>query len=259
MLPLPGPHDALFVDFDGTLVDIAPRPSAVRVDPRVPKLLIRLAERLGGAVSIVSGRPIIQVARYLQPYNGAMVGIYGLERRDALGRMVTPVPIPELRTARRALADFANAHPGVVLEDKGIALALHYRSNPRQRDACEAIADEVAYASNGRLVVAPGKMVVEIHPSGATKGRAISEMLDQPPFRGRRPIYVGDDRPDEVAFDVVNQVEGISVFVGAGKESVARYRLADVPAVIAWLEAAAYADEASGARSGPTGHGKHFQ
>jgi trehalose 6-phosphate phosphatase len=87
-------------------------------------------------------------------------------------------------------------------------------------------------------------MVLEIHPSGATKGTAIADLLRGPPFRGRRPIYIGDDRPDEAAFDAVNRAEGVSVIVGPGDGSLARYRLADVPAVIAWLEAFAYADGA---------------
>jgi len=227
--------DALFLDFDGTLTELAATPDAVRVDRRVPALLDRLAHLLGGAVAVISGRPLFQLVRYLHGYEGAIAGIYGLERRGADGRLVIPVPVPELRAARRAMADFAASRSGVMLEEKGLALAFHFRADPRLGPDCAAFAERVARESGGRLVTSAGKMVIEIHPSAAGKDRAIAAFLDRPPFLGRRPVFVGDDRPDETAFSAVNAAGGVSVLVGARDATSAQYAVSDVPAVIDWL------------------------
>ena len=120
-------RDALFLDFDGTLAEIAISPRKVMVDPRVPALLIQLASRLDGAVAVVSGRPLRELVQFLRPFSGAMAGIHGLEWRNATGTTTSLSPIPNLDQARRAIVEFASTRPGVVVEDKGSALAIHYR------------------------------------------------------------------------------------------------------------------------------------
>lgn len=224
--------DALFLDFDGTLSEIAVNPRKVVVDPRIPALLIELSKRFDGAIAVVSGRTVAELDQLLKPFSGAMAGIHGLERRDTDGTMTAFSPTPELLSARRAMADFASTRPGILLEDKGSALALHYRTRPEEGYSCRTIARLVA---RGPLVVTRGKMVVEVHPDGMDKGRAIQTFLDQPPFKGRRPVYIGDDRPDEAGFGLVNRAGGVSILVGPAFRSVARYRLSGVADVISWL------------------------
>lgn len=233
--PAIGADSALFLDFDGTLVEIAPLPEAVQVDPHIPRLLNRLGARLDGALAIVSGRNLAELARLLAPYNGAIAGIHGIERRDSDGRTLRPDPLPFLDHARKVMANFAATTPGVVVEDKGLGVALHFRANPEQGWACLRIAKELTWLSGQRLAITQGKMVVEVHPAGANKGKAIVEFLKDPPFRGRRPIYVGDDRPDESGFVFVNHLGGTTVLVGSNPSTAAQFRLPGVPEVIGWL------------------------
>jgi trehalose 6-phosphate phosphatase len=132
------------------------------------------------------------------------------------------------------LADFAERHPGVMLEDKGGTLALHYRQAPSLAAACRELVRRVVDASGGALKAIDGKMVVELMPRTAGKGQAIASFLAEPPFKGRMPVFVGDDSGDEEGFVVVDRLGGISVHVGAGP-SAARHRLANVAEVSAWL------------------------
>src|SRR5579862_8992491 len=147
MIPNISADDALFLDFDGTLVDIAGSPGMVRVDPRIPNLLIQSQVRLGNAVAIVSGRDLSDLVRLLQPYVGAVAGIHGLERRGADGRITRPDPLPFLEHARQVMSNFVASTPGVEFEDKGLGIALHFRANPEQGFACLNIAREVAWLS----------------------------------------------------------------------------------------------------------------
>ncbi|HEY1720199.1 MAG TPA: trehalose-phosphatase [Magnetospirillaceae bacterium] len=234
MVPIPTSRDALFLDLDGTLAEIADTPGDVRVAKRVPELLARWTDKLDGALAVVSGRPMAQLLELLAPFEGAMAGIHGLERRFANGKTITAAPLPEMLYARRALQTFADSLSGVALEDKGSALALHYRASPEHGRACRDLAHEFG---QGRLVVVPGKMVVELQPKGYDKGVALEAFMNEAPFANRRPFFVGDDRPDEAAFDYVNRVGGISVLAGPSVAStVAQYRLENVSAVLAWLE-----------------------
>lgn len=248
MMPPPiGLNDALFIDFDGTLAEIAPTPDEVRVDPRVAELMTRWSQRLDGAVAVVSGRPLVQLIRLLRPYHGAISGIYGLERRLPGGKIDAAVPLPELLHAREAMASFAAQFPGVALEDKGASFSLHYRARPEYGDAVH----EAAQAMTGEhLMTTPGKMVVEVMPKGFDKGMAIEAFLAERPFAGRRPIYLGDDRPDEAGFDIVNRLGGKSIVVGPPTgPTVARHRLESVAAVVAWLERQLPADTADAAHA----------
>ncbi len=243
MTPPPiGPNDALFIDFDGTLTEIAPTPDAVRVDARAPDLMTRWSRRLDGALAVISGRPLVQLIPLLRPYRGAMAGVYGLERRLPGGKIITSAPLPELLHARRAMASFAAQFPGVALEDKGSSFSVHYRARP---DSADALQEAAQAAAGSRLVAAPGKMVVEVLPKGYDKGMAIEAFMAEPPFRGRRPIFVGDDRQDEAGFAAVNRVGGESIVVGTpAGPTAARHRLDDVGAVLAWLEEQLSADAA---------------
>ena len=158
-LPKPSLEWALFLDFDGCIVDIAPTPEAVHVPACLPSLLVALREALGGAVAIVSGRPIAQIDGFLGTAVPAVAGLHGLERRTADGGIVRP-PLPnDLHGVRALLEAFAAAHPGVLVEDKTYTVALHYRRSPSLRDACRDVL-------NAALEDAPqGWQVIEGSPS----------------------------------------------------------------------------------------------
>jgi trehalose 6-phosphate phosphatase len=225
---------ALFLDFDGTLVEIASAPHLVRVPAELPRLLAALDERLGGAVAVVSGRPLDELSRMLAPFPGPIAGGHGLERRGTDGNVARCLAAPELERFRSLIAAFAERHDGVVCEDKGCTLALHYRQGPSVGALCEALVRQAAEASNGALVAVPGKMVVELMPRSAGKGRAIADFLADAPFHGRVPVFIGDDTSDEDGFAVVNRLDGASIHVGDGI-TVAHHKLATVGEVWAWL------------------------
>ena len=225
---------ALFLDFDGTLVEIAPAPNLVEVPVRLPHLLGELAERLDGAVAVVSGRPLDELARMLAPFAGGIAGDHGLDRRYGDGNVTRCLTHPELDRFRPLIAGFATRHHDVLLEDKGGSLALHYRQAPSLAARCHALVRRAVDASNGALVAVEGKMVIELMPRSGGKGRAIADFLANAPFHGRLPVFIGDDVTDEDGFAVVNRLGGVSVHVGGGA-TIARYALAGVSDVWAWL------------------------
>jgi len=225
---------ALFLDFDGTLVEIAPSPHLVRVPAELPDLLHEVAGRLGCAVAVVSGRPLDELTHMLAPFGGTIAGQHGLEHRRADGTVIRHGAHPELDRLRPLLAGFVSRHDGVLFEDKGAGLALHYRQAPFLGARCRALVRQAAIASNGALAAVPGKMVIELMPRAAGKGRAIADFLAEAPFRGRQPVFVGDDTTDEDGFAVVNRLGGVSVHVGGGA-TIARQNLATVGDVLAWL------------------------
>src|SRR5271167_960099 len=225
---------ALFLDFDGTLVEIAPAPGLVQVPAELPPLLGELADRLGGAVAVVSGRPLDELAHMLAPFAGGIAGDHGLERRYADGNVTRCLTHPELDRFRPLVAGFATRHKGVLLEDKGGSLALHYRQAPSLASRCHALVRRAAQASNGALAAVAGKMVIELMPRSGGKGRAIADFLADAPFHGRLPVFIGDDTTDEDGFAVVNRLGGVSVHVGGGA-TIARHNLAMVGDVWAWL------------------------
>jgi trehalose 6-phosphate phosphatase len=225
---------ALFLDFDGTLVEIAPAPNQVQVPAELPHLLDELADRLDGAVAVVSGRSLDELAHMLAPFASGIAGNHGLERRYGDGNVTRCLTHPELDRFRPLVADFATRHDGVLLEDKGGSLALHYRLAPSLAAGCHTLVRRAAQASNGALVAVAGKMVIELMPRSGGKGRAIADFLADAPFRGRLPVFVGDDTTDEDGFAVVNRLGGVSVHVGDGA-TIARHCLATVGEVLAWL------------------------
>lgn len=232
--PLDVERMAFFFDLDGTLADFCLRPEDVRIAPPAREALQRLAAR-SGAVAVVSGRALDQIEGLIAPLQVPAAGIHGVERRDATGatHRLPPqdLPPPTLAASlERALAPLT----GAFVEDKGAALALHYRAQPAHAAAILTIA-QAAVARHPQLRLQPGKYVVELKPARADKGRAIAAFLSEAPFAGRQPFFIGDDRTDEAGFDVVNAAGGVTVKVGPG-ETLATYRLPDVAAVAAWLQ-----------------------
>lgn len=237
-LPPPPPLSdrwALFLDVDGTLVAFADHPEQVRVPPGLVDRLALLSESLGGALALVSGRRIETLDRLFAPRRFAAAGLHGLQRRAA----DEPVPAPEnppmaLQAVKMQAKTLLTRYPQALLEDKGEAMALHWRAMP------EAAADLQAFAMQAltRLPgyhLQPGDHVVELRPQHADKGAAIEAFLSEPPFRGRTPAFVGDDLTDEHGFGIVNAHGGISVLVGDREVTRAGHRLADIGAVFEWL------------------------
>ncbi len=230
---------ALFLDIDGTLLELAPAPSLVRVDRDVATRLPALARELDGAIALITGRAIVDADRLFPGLALPIAGQHGAERRSADGTIHRhPVPKPGIAQLRRELARLAARHDGLLLEDKGATLAVHYRQAPRLASHVHrTLRTHVAQAERGRAWrLQPGKGIVELRPDGRDKGTAITEFMEEAPFRGRRPVFVGDDRTDEFGFAAVAKMGGWSVKVGPGATR-ARYRLPDVAAVRDWLAA----------------------
>ncbi len=226
----------MFLDFDGCIVDIAPTPEAVDVPDCLPPLLVSLRAALGGAVAIVSGRPIEQIDGFLGTAVPAVAGLHGLERRTADGGMVRPsVASDDLRAARALLQAFATERPGVLLEDKTHTLGLHYRLAPSLRDECRDVVDAALGDIPPGWQVVEGKCVFEIRPRGPTKGTAIDAFMGEAPFRGRTPVFCGDDVSDEDGFAVVNARGGVSIRVGDGAATRAAVQVDTVGELRDWL------------------------
>lgn len=226
---------AYFLDVDGTLIDIADTPDAVHVDDALLALIARLQRASGGAVALVSGRALSFLDHRLGALHLPVAGQHGLERRDASGRVWMHAAPPAARSAiKAALVPVLARHPGLLLEDKGLTLALHYRLAPQLASYAHRLMARLAAAANAGLEVQRGRRVAEIKPAGMDKGAAVAAYLAEPPFARRRPVFIGDDLNDEHGFAEVNRLDGISIKVGKGA-SCARYRLADVAAVRRWL------------------------
>ncbi|MCE2510485.1 MAG: trehalose-phosphatase [Alphaproteobacteria bacterium] len=234
-LPAPDQNWALFLDVDGTLVEIAATPSAVRITPRVVAMLRHLMDAFGNAVALVSGRSIGVIDQLFEPLRLPVAGLHGLEVRDAKGDLYPAANEGDcLEEIRAALTQYAHAFPGVLLEDKGATLALHYRQAPEQADAARAlVSDLLSQQSNYHFL--EGKMVLEVKPANVHKGRAVERLLTEPPFAGRLPVYVGDDVTDEDGFTTVNRLGGHSIRVGMEGASAATRRVESVPVLLDWL------------------------
>ncbi len=229
--------DAIFLDLDGTLVDIAPTPDAVRPARGLVGLLEGASQRVGSALAVVSGRPVSEIDRILAPLALPAAGLHGLERRTADGVFQPSPALPRGSELRVALKAFAADHPGLLLEDKGAALAVHYRARPDLGASVAAAVEDALGGARSGIAVQRGKEVVEVRPDGADKGMAVKAFMSEPPFAGRRPVFAGDDITDEAAFRAVREMGGVTVRVGGEGETDAKWRLADVAAVHAWLAA----------------------
>jgi trehalose 6-phosphate phosphatase len=237
LLALPEPREdwALFLDVDGTLVEIAETPEGVTPDRRLPDILSTVSRRLDGAVALISGRPIETLDRFFDPLRLTAAGLHGLERRDAAGRCHRSPPAPAIRQAAEAAAEFARANPGVLVEDKGATVALHFRQAPERGGAATAFAEKLVASLDGTKMQT-GKMVVEIRPSGADKGSVIATFMTEAPFQGRIPVFIGDDVTDEDGFAAVNRLNGHSIRIGNGDDTAAKYRIPSVAALLTWLD-----------------------
>lgn len=236
-LPIPAltPDAALFLDFDGCLVEIAPRPDAVVIPPDLPGRLMRLHDALGGAVALISGRNVADLRGFLGDFPGAMAGSHGAElAMDGHGIETThqaDLDIPSLHgAAARAVAD----HPAILVERKPHGVALHYRADPSLRQVVEEVMAQLADA-HPDMVLQPAKMAVELRPAGTGKDGALDRLMAMPPFAGRIPVYAGDDLTDEAAMARAQALGGHGIKIGAG-DTVARYRLPDPAALARWLD-----------------------
>ncbi len=225
-----GPGDALFLDFDGTLAEIGPDPGAIWLPDGTAEAMERLAARLGGALAVISGRGLRDLAART-PGGVWRMGGHGLEVLPP-GGAVPPPPEGPPEAVLLPLRAAAEA-PGVRLEVKGPVVALHFRAAPEAGPACLAAADRAAREAPG-YVAQPGKMVVEVKPASANKGAALRRAATRPPFAGRRPVVLGDDATDEDAMRDALALGGLAVKVGPGA-SVALLRAPDPSAVRAWL------------------------
>jgi trehalose 6-phosphate phosphatase len=231
---------ALFLDVDGTLIDFAEHPDQVSLLPEVREVVERISARLAGALALVSGRPLQQLDRLFAPLLLPAAGLHGHDLRThadivAETESVTPAPAGLQRLQRRA-AQLAQQHPGVLVEDKGSSLALHWRAHPQAGAAVLDFAHAQIDAMPGYRLQ-PGNHVVEFVPLGSDKGSAIEHLLGMPAFRNRTPVFIGDDLTDEHGFATVNRLGGWSILVGNRARTHARYALADTRAVHAWLHA----------------------
>ncbi|CCJ73895.1 Trehalose-6-phosphate phosphatase [Cronobacter condimenti 1330] len=233
---------AFFFDLDGTLADIKPHPDQVFIPSDVRRLLQKLADMNDGALALISGRSMTELDQLAAPHHFPLAGVHGAERRDIHDQhhVVTLPPTLIARLQQELEAALATM-PGTELEAKGMAFALHYRGAPEYEAQILALAERLA-SQHEQLGLQPGKCVVELKPLGINKGAAIEAFMKEAPFAGRVPVFVGDDLTDEAGFYIVNQLNGISVKVGQG-DTQAKWHLADVPAVHAWLNAVAQHQE----------------
>jgi trehalose 6-phosphate phosphatase len=234
-LPAPDTSWAYFLDVDGTLIELAPSPSAVHVDTGTKDLVHGLHVATGGAVALISGRSLHDLDLLFPGFALPAAGQHGLERRNGRGDVWRLQPHADsLSLARARIAALASRHRELVVEDKGLSLAVHYRAAPSlQHEVHDALCAIVAELGQGYLVQ-PGKLVAELRPTGSDKGEAIETFMSEPPFRDRVPVFIGDDATDEHGFAAVNAMGGHSLKVGDGA-SVARWRVPDVRAVERWL------------------------
>jgi trehalose 6-phosphate phosphatase len=224
----------LFLDVDGCLLDLAGAPDDVVIPEPLPATLAALARRLDGAVALVSGRAMANVEQLFRPLQLPIAGLHGLERRTTHGVRHAPPAPPAWQAVREDAIGLAANHPGTLFEDKGSALALHWRNAPHAAGALLAFAEATVPRLPGYRLQ-HGNHVVELRPADGDKGTAILALLDEPPFRGRRPVFAGDDVTDESGFAIVNARGGVSVLVGTREPSCAHYALPDPAAVRLWL------------------------
>jgi trehalose 6-phosphate phosphatase len=239
-IPLPSANlrdIAVLLDIDGTILDIAPTPGAVIVSASLRRTLLRLSRETGGALALVSGRSLGDIDLLFAPLRLPAIGGHGAEMRFSADDATETEPAQALNGGlRERLAELAVGAPGVLVEDKGYSLAVHYRLAPEQEGRVkEAVAAIKADWPKEPIEVLPGKSVVEIKPAAFHKGAAIRELMQHEPFAGRRPIFVGDDVTDESAFAVMPEFKGMGFSVGRRAPGTA-YCFAAPSDVRRWLE-----------------------
>ena len=227
---------ALFLDVDGTLLDIAERPQDVSADQVLVITLQTVADALDGAMALISGRQVADINRLFHPACFPTSGAHGAEYQDAAGRRHNKAVKPLPTTAVREIVAFADSYPELLLEHKENGVALHYRQAPDLQSTCRQMMTSLALDIEDDFRLIDGKMVYELTPRSLDKGVAIVEFLRAEPFLGRKPVYVGDDTTDEDGFAATNRLSGISIRVGRTQKTEASFALEDVGAVHRWLE-----------------------
>lgn len=209
---------ALFLDIDGTLIDIAPSPDEITVPPDLPGQLMALSGRLNGALALATGRALPYADALFLPYEFPVAGLHGAERRSADGTVDAVAATSAFEEVKAELAAAAGQWPGVLVEDKGAAVAAHYRQAPEWRDEVEKAMEFYRLQAGPDFTLQRGKMVFEIRPARANKGSAVEAYLRERPFQGRRPIAIGDDVTDEEMFRIANQLGGHSIRIAPSPE-----------------------------------------
>jgi trehalose 6-phosphate phosphatase len=214
---------AILLDIDGTLLDLAPTPREVWVPPGLAKTLSRLLARTSGALALVSGRSLNDIDLIFAPEEFPAVGGHGAEMRISSDSEAVATHAPPMdKELKRRLAAIAKLSPGILLEDKGYSLALHYRLAPHAEKAIyEAVSLIRADLPSAPIEVLPGKCVCEIKHSGFTKATGVRELMTHEPFKGRRPIFIGDDVTDETVFAIMPELDGLAFSVGRRAHGVA--------------------------------------
>src|SRR5437773_2013912 len=214
---------AVLLDIDGTLLDLAPTPREVWVPPGLAKTLHRLHRRTNGALALVSGRSLNDIDLIFAPEQYPAVGGHGAEMRVAADSEAVATHAPPMdKELKRRLAAIAKLSPGILLEDKGYSLALHYRLAPHAEKAIYAAVSLIrADLPNAPIEVLPGKCVCEIKHSGFNKATGVRELMMREPFKGRRPFFIGDDVTDETVFAIMPDLDGLAFSVGRRAKGVA--------------------------------------
>jgi trehalose 6-phosphate phosphatase len=237
-LPLPSLECCVFLDVDGTLIELTDSPHEAFADQELKVLLGTVAERLGGALALVSGRSIPYLDALFKPLRLPAAGLHGVARRSASGIMYGPNFInTELDRVRPAVKALVEAHPGTSLEDKGQTVAVHFRMAPQHESSVRESLLDISKPMSVDYHIQEGNMVLELMPRGFNKGAAVKMFMQEPPFLGRRPVFVGDDLTDQGGFQSVEEQGGISIAVGDRVRG--QYRLDDPAAVRAWLQGVA--------------------
>ncbi len=233
--PSPSLEWCLFLDVDGTLIELTDSPLQTVADQELKALLGLVNERLGGAVALVSGRSIEYLDALFEPLRLPAAGLHGVERRKASGGMQGASFVDtRLDRVRAAVLALASAHRGTLVEDKGRTIAVHFRMAPRHEASIRESLEAIAAPLGTWYHVQEGNMVLEIMPRGFNKGAAVKEFMKEPPFSGRRPVFVGDDLTDQGGFRVAEDQGGVSIAVGDRVQG--QYRVDDSAAVRRWLQ-----------------------
>lgn len=228
---------ALFLDVDGTILEIAETPESVYVPESLKQLLTELCLRVDGALALVSGRSLKNLDHLFSPLRFCGSGVHGCERRMAAGCTFRPeLDGGLLANVGSSLADFARSHRGLLFEDKGCGFAMHFRRVPELYPLALATVKAAQERLGPEFMVQLGNKALELRPSAWSKGTAVSAFMREIPFRGRTAVYIGGDDTDEDAFAAVNALGGISIRVGASSATLARYRMAGVGEVVNWLQ-----------------------
>jgi trehalose 6-phosphate phosphatase len=232
--PSPSLDWCLFLDVDGTLIELTDSPLDTFADLELKTLLGDVAERLGGAVALVSGRSIDYLDALFAPLRLPAAGLHGVERRRATGTMHgASFTDTQLDRARAAIAALVQAHPGTSVEDKGRTVAVHFRMAPQHEESVRRSLIAIAAPLGGNYHIQEGNKVLEIKPRGFTKASAIKAFMQEPPFSGRKPVFVGDDLTDQDGFKIVEDQGGISIAVGDRVQG--QFRVENAAAVRQWL------------------------